>query len=100
MSGKKGQKHYPEAIREEVLRRLALGESQKKISLELGISRYAIQSWSGRRKEVNERKSNPKYKGRPRKDGYPPYQNEKKEIERLRMENKLLRDFLQFIGRM
>lgn len=100
MSGKKGQKHYPNAIREEVLSRLDGGESQAQISRELGISRYAIQSWSGRRKEVNLRKMDPKAKGRPRKDGQPPHQNEKKEIERLRMENKLLRDFLQFIGRM
>ena len=100
MSGKKGQKHYPEAIREEVLKRLTMGESQRQICRELGISRYAIQSWSGCRKEVNERKCNPKHRGRPRKDGQPPHQNEKKEIERLRMENKLLRDFLQFTGRM
>ncbi|MBR2132455.1 MAG: hypothetical protein IJ955_07990 [Oscillospiraceae bacterium] len=100
MSGKKGQQHYPEAIREVVLRRLSNGESQKKISQEMGISRYAIQSWSGLRKEVNQRKLNPKTKGRPRKDGQPSHQNEQKEIERLRMENKLLRDFLQFVGRM
>ena len=100
MSGKKGQKHYPEAIREEVLRRLSNGESQHKISREMKISRYAIQSWSGLRKEVNQRKLDPKAKGRPRKDGQPPHQNEQKEIERLRMENKLLRDSLQFIGRM
>ena len=65
----------------------------------MGISRYAIQSWSGRRKEVNQRKLNPKAKGRPRKDGQAPHQNEKTELEQLRMENKLLRDFLQFTGR-
>lgn len=100
MSGKKGQKHYPGAIREEVLRRLSNGESQRKISQEMKISRYAIQSWSGLRKEVNQRKLDPKAKGRPRKDGQLPHQNEQKEIEHLRMENKLLRDFLQFIGRM
>ena len=45
MSGRKGQKHYPEAIQKEVLRRLELGESQNQISREFGISRYAIQSW-------------------------------------------------------
>ena len=99
MSGKKGRQHYPEAIREEVLRRLSRGESQRQISREMGISRYSIQSWSGKRKEVNARKNTPKYKGRPRKDGQPPRQNEKKELERLRMENKLLRDFLQFTER-
>ena len=37
--------------------------------------------------------------GRPRKDGQPPHQSEKTELERLRMENKLLRDFLQLTGR-
>ena len=37
--------------------------------------------------------------GRPRKDGQSPHQSEKTELERLRMENKLLRDFLQLVGR-
>ena len=41
-----------------------------------------------------------KAKGRPRKDGQPPKQDLHKELERLQMENKLLRDFLQFIERM
>ena len=41
----------------------------------------------------------PRPKGRPRKDGQPPHQREKTELERLRMENKLLRDFLQLTGR-
>ena len=41
----------------------------------------------------------PRPKGRPRKDGQPPHQSEKAELERLRMENKLLRDFLQLTGR-
>ena len=37
----------------------------------------------------------PKPKGRPRKDGQGPKQDMQKEVDRLRMENKLLRDFLQ-----
>ena len=41
----------------------------------------------------------PRPKGRPRKDGQPPHQQEKTELDRLRMENKLLRDFLQLTGR-
>ena len=41
----------------------------------------------------------PRPKGRPRKEGQPPHQREKTELERLRMENKLLRDFLQLAGR-
>ena len=38
-------------------------------------------------------------KGRPRKDGQPPKQNIETEVKRLRMENKLLRDFLQSVER-
>lgn len=41
----------------------------------------------------------PQPKGRPWKDGQPPRRSEKSELERLRMENKLLRDFLQLTGR-
>ncbi len=41
----------------------------------------------------------PRPKGRPRKDGQAPHQQEKTELERLRMENRLLRDFLQLTGR-
>ena len=37
--------------------------------------------------------------GRPRKDGQPPHQSTETEIKRLRMENKLLRDFLQSVER-
>ena len=42
----------------------------------------------------------PQPRGRPRKDGQPPMQDPQKELERLRMENKLLRDFLQSMERM
>ena len=41
----------------------------------------------------------PAPKGRPRKDGQPPMQDLQKEVDRLRMENKLLRDFLQSVER-
>ena len=52
-----------------------------------------------RRKEKNVKAGIvPRPKGRPRKDGQPPRQSEKTELERLRMENKLLRDFLQLTG--
>ena len=39
-------------------------------------------------------------KGRARKDGQLPNQDLQKEVERLRMENELLRDFLQSVERM
>ena len=46
MSGRKGMKHYPEWIKQEVIDRIAAGESQYQLSRELGISRYSIQTAS------------------------------------------------------
>ena len=73
------------------------------IADELGLDRRQIKGWVSR---YNKRQSlimegkTPKAKGRPRKDGQPPRQDLQKELERLRMENKLLRDFLQSTERM
>ena len=79
------------------------GMTLREIADELGLSLKQMKNWSYRH---NCEKRNllkgiaPSPKGRPRKDGQPPRQNEQKEIARLRMENKLLRDFLQFTERM
>lgn len=64
-----------------------------KVQIKNGVHRY--------NKEVKRTASGiaPRPKGRPRKDGQPPRQNEKSELERLRMENKRLQDFLQFTER-
>ena len=45
MSGKKGMKKYPIGVRESVVARIREGESQRELSREYGISRYAIQCW-------------------------------------------------------
>ena len=89
MSGRKGMKKYPAAIREEVVSRIRAGESQKSISREYGISRWAIQCWL---KETQL----PKKRGRkPAKT----LQEYKYENQRLKMEVELLRDFLQSVER-
>ena len=64
-----------------------------KVQIKNGVHRY--------NKEVKRTSFGiaPRPKGRPRKDGQPPRQNEKSELERLRMENKRLQDFLQFTER-
>ena len=85
MSGKKGMKKYPDGIREAVVARIQAGESQNKLSKVYGISRYAIQSWL---KEA----SVPKQRGRKPAKTIAEYKYENK---RLKMENELLRDFLQ-----
>ena len=89
MSGKKGMKKYPIGIREEVVMRIHAGDSQCALSREYGISRYAIQSWL-------KEPSVPKQRGRkPAKT----LQEYKYENQRLKMENVLLRDFLQSVER-
>ena len=74
------------------------GMTLQEIADELGLSLKQMKNWSYRH---NCEKRNtlkgimPKRKGRPIKDGQPPKQDVEKELERLRKENKLLRDFLQ-----
>lgn len=90
MSGKKGIKKYPVGIREAVIARICKGESQRELSREYGVSRYAIQSWL-------KEPPIPKQRGRkPAKT----LQEYKYENKRLKMENDLLRDFLQSVERM
>lgn len=70
------------------------GRTRQEIADELSLELEQVKNWINRnnRKERNlARGITPKPKGRPRKQS---------EIEQLRMENKLLRDFLQFTGRM
>lgn len=70
----------------------------QEIAEELGLSHKQMKNWSYRH---NREKRNmlkgiaPNPKGRPRKDGQAPKQDIEKELHQLRMENQLLRDFLQ-----
>ena len=89
MSGRKGMRKYPAGIREEVVHRIHEGESQREVSREYGISRYAIQSW------LKEPRI-PKQRGRKPARTLAEYKYENK---RLKMENELLRDFLQSMER-
>ena len=79
------------------------GMTLQEIADELGLSYKQLRNWSYRH---NCEKRNmlkgitPKPKGRPRKDGQPSKQDIEKELHRLKMENKLLRDFLLSTERM
>ena len=78
------------------------GMTNREIADHFGLNLKQVKNWVNRHNRFQNNLAigiTPKPKGRPRKDGLPPRQNEKKEIERLRMENKLLRDFLQLTGR-
>ena len=85
MAGKTGMKKYPAGIREEVMSRIHAGESQRALSREYGMSRYAIQSWL-------KESVLPKTQGRKPAKTLAEYKYENK---RLKMENELLRDFLR-----
>ena len=79
------------------------GVSNREIANHFWLDLKQIKNWVHRHNRSQKKISVgivPKRKGRPRKDGQTPHQNEKAELERLRMENKLLRDFLQFTERM
>ena len=78
------------------------GKTRQEIADHFGLDKIQIKNWINRyNKEVKRVEAGiaPRPKGRPRKDGQPPHQREKTELERLRMENKLLRDFLQLTER-
>ena len=94
MSGKKGMKHYPQSIKDEIIAKQQNGQSVCSLSREYGISRWAIRCWCGLRPEITIKQIAPQKRGRPRKK--PLTTNEELTLEnrRLRMENKLLRDFL------
>lgn len=70
------------------------GRTRQEIADTLGLEYDQVASWikrNNRKKRHLAQGIMPKPKGRPRKQS---------EIEQLRMENKLLRDFLQFTERM
>ena len=86
------------AVEGVILSMRAEGLTLREIGDELGLSYKQMRDWSYRHNREQRNMTigkEPKPKGRPRKDGQPPRQNAQKELEQLRMENKLLRDFLQ-----
>lgn len=99
MSGKKGQQHYPQSIKDEVISKFKSGIPVRELSREYRISRYAIQSWCGLRPEAKIRQEELKRKGRPRKRALTTQRELEQENKRLQMENELLRDFLRAAGR-
>ena len=86
----------------EIIRFREAGLTRQEIADELGLDKIQIKNWINR---YNKRQNTafdrePKPKGRPRKDGQPPRQNIETELKQLRLENKLLRDFLRSTERM
>ena len=79
------------------------GYTNQEVADYLGLEREQIKNCirrHNRKERILASGHTGKSKGRPRKDGQPPRQDPQKELKRLRMENKLLRDFLQSTERM
>ena len=90
MSGKKGMKHYPKEVKLEAVRMfLEEGMTRREVKAALGLrSEGLVKRWVGQyRREGVEAFYKPK--GRPRKQA----ESEQAELERLRMENALLKKY-------
>ena len=96
MGNRKGQKHYPERIKQIIIAEQKEGRSVRSLSEKYGVSRYTIQSWCGLRPEVNRRQMTPLKRGRPSKRNP---ENLTNRVKRLEMENELLRNFLRELER-
>lgn len=93
-----------QALEEEILGMREAGATRQEIADRFGLSKGQIKNWINRynRKQAKLAAGiSPRPKGRPRKDTAPRdiVAEQASEIQRLRMENKLLRDFLRFAGR-
>ena len=90
------------AMENQIISMREAGMTRQEIADELGLKKGQIKNWIARYNRrgsilLQGHKSKPK--GRPRKGGQAPKQDIQKELERLRMENMLLRDFLQSMER-
>ena len=91
------------AVKPQIISTHKAGMTRQEIADELGLTKEQVKGWVkryNRRGRIFLQEYEHKAKGRPRKDGQPPKQDIQKELDRLRMENKLLRDFLQSTERM
>ena len=89
-------------IEKEIFEMKAAGKSNRKIREQYGLSEKQLKNLITRHNRAEERLQagiQPRRRGRPPK-GYQPTEQEKdNEIKRLKMENEMLRDFLQIAGR-
>ena len=91
-------------IESEIISMREAGKSRREIAEQFGLEKDQIKWWVNRynrKKKKLEAGIVPRPKGRPLKDAQPRdvVAEQAYEINRLKMENKLLRDFLQLTGR-
>jgi SOS-response transcriptional repressor LexA len=103
MAGQKGMKHFGDTIIEEVKEMVVNGKTQREISDYFGFNNKNVIKSLLKRQRKKEKLIRygitPRSKGRPRKNAVPTEQEKDNEIKKLKMENELLRSFLQVAGR-
>lgn len=90
------------AIEPEIIAMRAEGKTRREIAEYFGLEKEQIKNWVNRYNREQARLAAglpPKRRGRARKGEAISAEAYKHEIERLKMENKLLRDFLRSTGR-
>ena len=93
-----------EALEAEIMEMRAAGKTRREIGERLGLTLKQVETWITRYNRKQAKLAAgiiPRPKGRPRSDAAPGNVEAEQayEINRLKMENKLLRDFLQLTGR-
>lgn len=93
------------AIEPEIVAMREAGKTRREIAEHFGLEKDQIKSWVSRYNREQAKLvvgMTPRPKGRPRKNAAPRniVTEQAHEINRLKMENKLLRDFLSLTGRM
>lgn len=103
MSGKKGMKipRYSEEMKQELKQMVADGKTQREIAEYFGLKDRMVvhQILKRERKKEREQQSVPVRKGRPQRHPPKTVQALEAENRRLRMENELMRSFLEVLGR-
>jgi transposase len=89
-------------LEERILEMREAGKTRQEIADELGLSKVQIKNWVSRYNKAQTRLKAgvpPRRRGRPRQSEPTSEEEYQYEIKRLKMENELLRDFLQLAGR-
>ena len=99
---KRNYTHFT-AVESVIIAMREAGHTNREIADHLGVEKRQIECWVNRRNRKQKKLAAglpPKPKGRPRIRPLSTTEEYEREISRLRMENKLLRDFLQSTERM
>lgn len=103
MGGQKGMKHFSKTIVNEVKTMIESGKTYREIALYFNLRNKESVRELLKRDRRNQKKIEigitPRRRGRPPKGHVTTEQEKDNEIKRLKMENELLRSFLQIAGR-